>query len=287
LTSNQFAVMHPDQNACVHAMIRQCVSSQQKHIFLNATVACAGDGHKAWKTLSEFYENEKTLDLLLRTEAEKLKALSVKDGEEFQDFAHKFMHTVDRLKLLYKRMHDLKQVPTVPEITNYKKEFLDKIRIKNMSSRIETIKQNKSDYGLQETFIELLAFDMETNLTDGKTSSSVIEIDQEPSQASKMKHSPKNPPNFNQNSKLEDLKRSVFQSVNSANLSAEQKSAILASIGKNDGNSKSGNQGQGNQKKQSGHHSNSGNKNHKKRRAKATAESSDYEAWSKKLRFDG
>jgi hypothetical protein len=76
-------------------------------------------------------QHEKALVMMTHVKTEKLKALSVKDGEDFQDYAYIFIHITDRMKLLYnKRLEEKEYTPSIMEPSNYStKEFLDKIRI--------------------------------------------------------------------------------------------------------------------------------------------------------------
>jgi hypothetical protein len=273
LDDKQYAVLNADQNAATHAMIRQCVASQKKHIFLSATVSHENDGHSAWQTLVNFYENEKTLDILLRLETDKLKALQVTEGEDFQDFAYKFTHTADRLKMLYKLMADKEISPSVLEPSNYNKEFLAKIHLKHMSPRIETIKQAKPAYTLHKTFLELLAYDMEHNLTVTKASASVIDVDEDAKPAPKVKTDSKANGGKNHHQKPNFNPKQFYDALKKMSAPDEEKNALLSAMRPAGGNPHQ------DQKRKS--FKNKAQKAKKRRTEASAATLQDFESWSK------
>jgi hypothetical protein len=273
LESKQFSLLNPDMNAAVHAMIRQCVSSQRKHIFLTATLAEKLDGHEAWKTLLGFYENGKGLDILIRLETDTLKNLEVKDGEDFQAFAFEFLHVVDRLTLMYQTMQEKKLNPSIASC-NYVREFMGKIHVKHMLPRIETLKQ-KTDVPIREAFLELIACDMEYNLATLGCTTVPTKVNADAKQAPKAKPEAKvwSTPVVASPKPSIDMK-AFYDKVKNLPVPEDKKNELLSTFRKGSAPNNSSKRSFGSQNK---------NAQKKKKRRASVSEATllDYESWSK------
>ena len=158
LTSSIYAYSHEYENVAVHGMLTKALLQSSTSGHFACLMDNKDDGHKAWKTLTEYYECEEHIKNILRELFAKLEEMKLTEVSNWKEHVEEFMALKNRIVMFSTRAKEasLSNI-NVYMVDDWKKKFLSQIHIPALNSRMDFCSKDK-EMDLWKTILDLKAY---------------------------------------------------------------------------------------------------------------------------------
>ena len=138
-----YARIHPVSSTIVHGMLTKALIQTEGYGHFPCILDNKDDGHKAWKTLCEYYEHPLLIRNTLKDLSKRLATLNLTSTDEWDAFIQEFFWIRSRMTTCQERAGEL-NITAVSQfkVSCWKTTFLDKIKVPYLSVRVESCQRD-------------------------------------------------------------------------------------------------------------------------------------------------